>query len=175
MASSAVDLSGCGRFFIAENLSDIADVSHIDLSGIDSLEGSFTTTFSGYRGLKYLDVSGTKVDGVFSGDIVRLISDTRAAHGREAVKLYGCGCFVLAGDISDIADSTSIDLSGVSSLEGYFAVFSSHSNLKHCNFSPLAVPKLPVRTCLVFFRRYPSVKIGWTTIDCRLGRLPTMP
>jgi len=34
------------------------------------------------------------------------------------VKLDGCGCFELAGDLSDIADITHIDLSGIETLEG---------------------------------------------------------
>ena len=35
----AVILKGCGRFELAEDLSYIADMTHIDLSGIDTLEG----------------------------------------------------------------------------------------------------------------------------------------
>jgi hypothetical protein len=37
----AVILKGCGRFELAEaeDLSVIADMTHIDLSGIDTLEG----------------------------------------------------------------------------------------------------------------------------------------
>ena len=35
----AVILQGCGRFELAEDLSYIADMTHIDLSGIDTLEG----------------------------------------------------------------------------------------------------------------------------------------
>jgi len=58
------------------------------------------------------------VTGTFTGTVVRLISDIRAKHGTEAVKLGGCGRFVLAEDLSDIADSTHVDLSGISSLEG---------------------------------------------------------
>ena len=34
-----VDLSNCGEFTLADDLSDIHDITHIDLSGIDSLEG----------------------------------------------------------------------------------------------------------------------------------------
>ena len=35
----AVSLKGCGRFDLADDLSDIADIAHIDLSSIDSLQG----------------------------------------------------------------------------------------------------------------------------------------
>ena len=34
-----VDLKDCGKFTLADDLSGITDMSHIDLSGIDSLEG----------------------------------------------------------------------------------------------------------------------------------------
>ena len=34
-----VDLRHCGKFTLAEDLSDIEDIKHIDLSGIGSLEG----------------------------------------------------------------------------------------------------------------------------------------
>jgi hypothetical protein len=60
--------------------------------------------------------------GTFTGSVVRLISDIRAEHGRDAVVLDNCGCFVLAEDLaedlSDIADIAHIDLSGITSLEG---------------------------------------------------------
>ena len=39
-------------------------------------------------------------------------------HGRNAVNLENCGKFVLTDDLSDIADMTHIDLSGIGSLEG---------------------------------------------------------
>ena len=35
----SVDLSRCGKFTLAEDLSDISDITHIDLSNIGSLEG----------------------------------------------------------------------------------------------------------------------------------------
>jgi hypothetical protein len=47
-----------------------------------------------------------------------MISDMRAKHGKDSVKLDNCGKFTLAEDLSDIKDITSIDLSGISSLEG---------------------------------------------------------
>jgi hypothetical protein len=56
--------------------------------------------------------------GTFTGGIIRLISDIRLKHGSDAVKLSEYGRFVLADDLSDIADMTHIDLSGISSLEG---------------------------------------------------------
>jgi len=40
----AVKLDDCGRFELADDLSDIADITHIDLSSISSLEGKSTTT-----------------------------------------------------------------------------------------------------------------------------------
>ena len=56
--------------------------------------------------------------GVFTGKIIRLISDIRAKHGKDSVNLENCGKFTLAEDLSEIKDITSIDLSGISSLEG---------------------------------------------------------
>ena len=56
--------------------------------------------------------------GVFTGKIIRLISDIRAKHGQDSVSLYNCGKFTLAEDLSDIKDIKSIDLSSISSLEG---------------------------------------------------------
>ena len=56
--------------------------------------------------------------GVFTGKIIRLISDIRAKHGPDSVNLDGCGKFTLAEDLSDISDMTSINLSSIRSLEG---------------------------------------------------------
>ena len=56
--------------------------------------------------------------GVFTGAIIRLISDIRAKHGKDSVDLRGCGKFTLAEDLSDIKDITSIDMSNIYSLEG---------------------------------------------------------
>ena len=56
--------------------------------------------------------------GVFTGKIIRLISDIRAKHGKDSVNLEHCGKFTLAEDLSDISDMTSIDLSEIYSLEG---------------------------------------------------------
>ena len=47
-----------------------------------------------------------------------MISDIRAKHGTKSVSLYDCGKFTLAEDLSDIEDITSINLSGINSLEG---------------------------------------------------------
>ena len=47
-----------------------------------------------------------------------MISDIRAKHGKDSVDLRYCGKFTLAEDLSDIKDITSIDLSGIDSLEG---------------------------------------------------------
>ena len=49
-----------------------------------------------------------------------MISDKRAEHGKDSVKLENCGKFTLAEEMSDIADMTHIDLSGINSLEGKF-------------------------------------------------------
>ena len=56
--------------------------------------------------------------GVFTGKIIRLISDIRAKHGKDSVNLSNCCKFTLAEDLSDISDMTSIDLSSIGSLEG---------------------------------------------------------
>ena len=56
--------------------------------------------------------------GVFTGAIIRMISDIRAKHGKDSVNLEKCGKFTLAEDLSDISDMTSIDLSSIDSLEG---------------------------------------------------------
>ena len=47
-----------------------------------------------------------------------MISDIRAKHGTDSVKMNSCGKFTLAEDLSDIKDITSIDLSDIYSLEG---------------------------------------------------------
>ena len=62
--------------------------------------------------------------------MIRLISDIRFKHGHDAVKLNNCGRFVLANDLSDIADMTHIDLSNIDSLEG-----ASFSSFFLCYFS----------------------------------------
>jgi len=56
--------------------------------------------------------------GTFTGEFIRLISKIRREHGQGAVQLSGCGRFVLADDLSDIADISQIDLSSIGSLEG---------------------------------------------------------
>ena len=56
--------------------------------------------------------------GVFTGFIIRMISDIRAKHGKDSVNLKYCGKFTLAEDLSDISDMTRIDLSKIDSLEG---------------------------------------------------------
>jgi hypothetical protein len=56
--------------------------------------------------------------GTFTGGIIRFFSDIRLKHGSHSVNLGNCGRFVLADDLSDIADITHIDLSSISSLEG---------------------------------------------------------
>ena len=56
------------------------------------------------------------VPGVFTGPIIRMISNIRANGGK--VDLRECGKFTLAEDLSDILDMTRIDLSSIYSLEG---------------------------------------------------------
>jgi hypothetical protein len=58
------------------------------------------------------------LEGTFTGEVIRIISNIRRKHGRDAVDLDDCGRFVLADDLSDIADIAHIDLSDISSLEG---------------------------------------------------------
>jgi len=53
---------------------------------------------------------------------VRLISDLRAKHGKDAVNLGSCGRFKLAESLSDISDITHIDLSDIRSLEGEISI-----------------------------------------------------
>jgi len=60
--------------------------------------------------------------GTFTGSVVRLISDIRAKHGKDAVNLHSCGRFELAENPSDISDITHIDLSGIESLEGEISI-----------------------------------------------------
>jgi len=68
--------------------------------------------------------------GTFTGSVVRLISDIRAKHGKDAVNLHSCGRFELAENPSDISDITHIDLSGIESLEGDIKVFEHTKQLK---------------------------------------------
>ena len=63
--------------------------------------------------------------GIFTGEIIRLISDIRLKHGVKAVELDGCGCFELASDLTDVANITHIDLSDIRSLKGMWFVKSS--------------------------------------------------
>ena len=56
--------------------------------------------------------------GCFNGGVVRIISDIRLKHGPNAVNLDNCGKFVLADDLSGLADISHIDLSNIGSLEG---------------------------------------------------------
>ena len=44
---NSVDLRGCGKFTLAEDLSDISDMTRIDLSWISSLEGEPLEKFPG--------------------------------------------------------------------------------------------------------------------------------
>ena len=54
--------------------------------------------------------------GVFTGKIIRMVSDIRTKYGKDSVNVTNCGKFTLADDLSDISDMTSIDVSGFTSL-----------------------------------------------------------
>ena len=122
--NDAVNFDGCGRFVLADDLSDIADMTHIDLSGIKSLEGKFSLSIESVLPLWSILLTiipcmiWLNLAGTFTGKIICLISNIRHKHGNDAVKLNGCGRFVLANNLSDIADITHIDLSNINSLEG---------------------------------------------------------
>ena len=90
------NFEGCdGPIYLPTDLSSIKDIKKIDLHSL-----------------------GGRLQGVFTGAIIRMISDMRAKHGTDSVNLYNCGKFTLAEDLSDIKDIKSIDLSSISSLEG---------------------------------------------------------
>ena len=55
----SVDLRGCGKFTLAEDLSDIKDITSIDLSNIRSLEGKFED-FKVLGALLELNIGGCK-------------------------------------------------------------------------------------------------------------------
>ena len=62
---------------------------------------------------------GSSPIGTFTGGLIRLISDVRAKHGRDAVNLSDCGKFMLPEeDLSDISDIENVDLRGIDSLTG---------------------------------------------------------
>ena len=65
--------------------------------------------------------------GTFTGFVVRRINNLRTKHGRNAVDLNGCGRFVLADNLLDIADIIHIDLSDISSLEGQCGIMDHFS------------------------------------------------
>ena len=71
--------------------------------------------------------------GVFTGKIIRMISDIRAKHGQDSVNLESCGKFTLAEDLSDISDTASINLSSINSLEGRCC--SAEYSFLHVSFS----------------------------------------
>ena len=89
--------------------------------------------------------------GVFTGKIIRLISDIRAKHGKDSVKLSDCGKFTLAEDLSDISDMTSINLSSISSLEGRCC-------FEECSFPTLrSAPFLGENSCMRILREFSRV------------------
>ena len=78
--------------------------------------------------------------GVFTGKIIRLISDIRAKHGKDRVNVTNCGKFTLAEDLSDISDMTSIDLSSINTLAG------------RCSFEERSFPRL--RSSPLFWKNF---------------------
>ena len=83
--------------------------------------------------------------GVFTGKIIRMISDIRAKYGKDSVNLLYCGKFTLAEDLSDISDMTSIDLSSIYSLEG------------GCCFEECSFPRM--RTSALFLEEISTLRI----------------
>ena len=53
----AVGLDECSGFWLADDLSDIADITHIDLSNIRSLEGKSATTIRTFLHPSFADQS----------------------------------------------------------------------------------------------------------------------
>ena len=93
--------------------------------------------------------------GVFTGKIIRLISDIRAKHGEDSVNLSNCGKFTLAEDLSDISDMTSIDLSRINFLKGRCC-------LEECSFlrlrtSPHRVPRIFLGGILRIFSKVADI------------------
>ena len=79
----------------------------------------FLYTFRASRDPKHSKLhSFNCLAGCFNGGVVRIISDIRLKHGPNAVNLDNCGKFVLADDLSGLADISHIDLSNIGSLEG---------------------------------------------------------
>ena len=67
--------------------------------------------------LQEINFKGCKsIEGIFTGALIRMISDMRTTHGKGCVNLTGCGKFVLAGDLSDVGDLACMDLSDIPSL-----------------------------------------------------------
>ena len=81
--------------------------------------------------------------GVFTGKIIRMISDVRAKHGKDSFNLKSCGKFTLAEDLSDISDMTNIDLSSINSLEG------------RCCFEECSFPRL--RPSALFWKKFARI------------------
>ena len=94
--------------------------------------------------------------GVFTGKIIRLISDIRAKHGKKSANLSNCGKFTLAEDLSDISDMTSIDLSSIFTLEGRCC-------LEECSF-------LRLRTSPQFFKNFLLLESCSNFLEWRVAR-----
>jgi len=56
-SQGAVKLDDCGRFVLADDLGDSADITHIDLSNIRSLEGKSATTIRTFLHPSFADQS----------------------------------------------------------------------------------------------------------------------
>ena len=102
------------------------------------------------------------VSGTITGEIIRLISNIHREHGEDAIEIKGCGRFELADDLSDIADITYIDLSGINSLEGDIAVLANFTSL-----SVFAAKKTKFAGSIDVFKHTPGITcIDITDTNC---------
>ena len=74
--TDSVDLQSCGKFTLAEDLSDIEDITSIDLSDIDSLEGDIKALEKCTQ-LTSVDFEECQVTGESSGG--RFLSELRSS------------------------------------------------------------------------------------------------
>ena len=142
------NLNGCGKLTLASDLSDIADMTHVDLSNMNSLTGDISSlsklvnmkdlnlyecrsltgdisSLSKLVNIKELNLYYCEgLTGEITGPIVRWLS------GIKEKNLNGCGKLTLASDLSDIADMTHVDLSNMNSLTGDISELSKLDKLE---------------------------------------------
>jgi len=115
------------RFVLADDMSDIADITHIDLSGISSLEGECTKVLS--ANLLHPSYADHSADESFAGDVSVLAnckslsvfnaSGTKIS-GKKFPALFFCWlCFrecseCVVGDIGVLANCKSLSVFGAS-------------------------------------------------------------